>query len=75
MAANAATYGVGWTVKQVVIRELPAGKRLASCIDTEGQYLDITTAIHRTGITPMVGQTWLVDRTYGVWTLAAWIEK
>jgi hypothetical protein len=22
----------------------------------------------------MVGQTWLVDRTYGVWSFAAWVD-
>jgi hypothetical protein len=69
---NAATYGIGWTTKQVTVRELIAAKKLAVCVDTEGQHLEVTTAIHRTGITPQVGQTWLVDRTYGAWSFAAW---
>ncbi|MFE0490202.1 hypothetical protein [Streptomyces griseoaurantiacus] len=71
---NAATYGLGWTVKQVKIKEIRTDRKLAVCVDTEGQYLDVTTALHRTGITPEVGQVWMVDRTYGTWSFAAWLE-
>jgi hypothetical protein len=71
---SAATHGIGWSVMQVTIRELLPERKLASCINTEGQYVDVTTAIHRTGITPEVGQTWFVDRTYGFWSFAAWLD-
>jgi hypothetical protein len=69
---NAATHGIGWTIKQVKVQSLVPAKKLALCVDTEGQILEVTTALHRTGITPVVGQTWLVDRTYGAWSFAAW---
>lgn len=68
---NAATHGIGWTVKQVRVRELVAGKKLALCVDTEGTQIEVTTAIQRTGITLEVGQDWLIDRTYGSWSFAA----
>lgn len=71
---NAATYGIGWTVKQVKVRELIPAKRMALCVDTEGQYVEVSTAIRRTGITPEVGQDWLIDRTYGTWSFAAQID-
>jgi hypothetical protein len=71
---NSATHGIGWTAKQVKVRSLVAGKKLALCVDTEGQQIEVTTAIHRTGITPEVGQDWLVDRTYGMWSFAAWLD-
>jgi len=71
---NAASYGLGWTVKQVTIRELIAGKKKALCVDTEGQRIEVTTAIQRTGIELEVGQRWLVDRTYGHWTFAAKLD-
>jgi hypothetical protein len=71
---NAATHGIGWTVKQVKVSSILTDKKFALCVDTEGQQLEVTTAIHRTGITPVVGQTWLVDRTYGVWSFAAWVD-
>jgi hypothetical protein len=71
---NAATHGIGWTVKQVKVRELVEGKKLALCVDTEGNQIEVTTAILRTGITLEVGQNWLVDRTYGGWSFAAMID-
>ncbi|MET7363280.1 hypothetical protein ABZS76_33250 [Streptomyces sp. NPDC005562] len=71
---SAATYGIGWTIKQVTIREINTDKKLAQCIDTEGQYLGVTTVIQRTGLTPEVGQMWLVDRTYGPWSFAARLD-
>ena len=49
---SAATYGIGWTVKQVKIQSLVPAKKLALCVDTEGHILEVTTALHRTGITP-----------------------
>jgi hypothetical protein len=73
-SGNSATHGIGWTVKQVKVRELVTGKKLALCVDTEGTQVEVTTAIHRTGITPQEGQTWLVDRTYGGWSFAAWLD-
>ncbi|WP_428957956.1 glycosyl hydrolase family 28-related protein [Streptomyces sp. cg35] len=72
--SNAGTYGIGWTIKQVTIREIDGARNLARCIDTEGQYLDATTSVHRTGIRPQVGQIWLADRDLGAWTLKALIE-
>ncbi|MFD7835589.1 hypothetical protein [Streptomyces sp. NPDC059761] len=74
MAANAATYGIGWTVKQITIREIDPERTVARCVDTEGQMLDVSTAIHRTGIRPQVGQVWLIDRTFASWTLCAFIS-
>jgi hypothetical protein len=71
---NAASYGLGWTIKQVKVKEILTEKRMAICIDTEGQYLEATTAIHRTGIELEVGQTWVVDRTYGIWSFAARLD-
>jgi hypothetical protein len=71
---NSATHGIGWTVKQVKVRELVAGRKLALCIDDTGTYIEVTTAIHRTGITPEVGQDWLIDRTYGTWSFAARLD-
>ncbi|MGW9067897.1 hypothetical protein ACWGQT_00395 [Streptomyces yangpuensis] len=74
MVGSAATYGIGWTVKQVTIREIDPTRTVARCVDTEGQMLDVSTAIHRTGIRPQVGQVWLVDRTFASWTLCAFIS-
>lgn len=71
---NAATHGVGWDIKQVEIRELDATRRIARCVDTEGQWLDVATAIHRTGIRLQVGQVWLADRELSAWTLRALLE-
>lgn len=71
---NSASYGLGWTVKQVTVRELVEGKKMALCVDTEGQRIEVTTAIQRTGITLEVGQKWLIDRTYGHWSFAAKLE-
>jgi hypothetical protein len=68
-----ATYGIGWTIKQVVIREVLADKGIALCVDTEGQYIEVRTGLQRTGIKPKVGQSWLVDRDMGVWTFGALI--
>ncbi|MEU9405617.1 hypothetical protein AB0E08_07920 [Streptomyces sp. NPDC048281] len=72
--SSAATHGIGWTVKQVRIRELVPGKKQALCVDDQGQQVEVTTAIRRTGITPEVGQDWLVDRTYGGWSFAAQLD-
>jgi hypothetical protein len=72
--ANAATHGIGWTTKQVKVQEILTDKKVASCVDDMGQTINVTTAVHRTGITPQVGQTWMIDRTYGMWTFAAWLD-
>lgn len=74
MLSSAATYGLGWTVKQVKIRELDSRRSVARCVDTEGQILDVATSVQRTGIRPQVGQTWLVDRDLAVWTLKALVN-
>jgi hypothetical protein len=71
---SAATYGIGWTTKQVKIREIDSTLRIARCVDTEGQTLDVATSVHRTGIRPQVGQVWLVDRELSAWTLRAFVE-
>ena len=71
---NSATYGLGWTIKQVTVREVIAEKKLALCVDTEGQRIEVTTGIQRTGIEVEVGQQWLVDRTYGHWSFAAKLD-
>lgn len=68
------TYGIGWTIKQVKIRELDPKLRVARCVDTEGNILDVATSVHRTGIRPQVGQVWLVDRELSAWTLRAFVE-
>lgn len=72
--ANAASYGIGWTIKHVTIREIIADRKLALCADTDGQRIEVTTAIQRTGIELAVGQQWLVDRTYGRWSFAAKLD-
>lgn len=71
---NAASYGLGWTVKQVTIRELVTEKKMALCVDTEGQRIEVTTVVQRTGIALEVGQVWLIDRTYGHWSFAAKLD-
>ncbi|MFE6000310.1 hypothetical protein ACFQ6C_26175 [Streptomyces sp. NPDC056454] len=73
-ASSASTYGIGWTIKQVDIREIDWERGRAYGVDTEGQRVEIATSVRRTGITPEVGQTWMVDRTYGPYTLAALIS-
>ncbi|MGW7100382.1 hypothetical protein [Streptomyces sp. NPDC054838] len=73
MISSAATYGIGWTVKQVTIREIDPARTVARCVDTEGGMLDVSTAVHRVGVRPQVGQVWLVDRTLSSWTLCAFI--
>ncbi|MGA5598423.1 hypothetical protein ACPCSE_29735 [Streptomyces cellulosae] len=72
--SNPATHGLGWTVKQVTVRELVPGRKLALCVDTEGQRIEVTTAIQRTGIELAEGQVWLVDRTFGHWSFAARLD-
>ncbi|MEU6362273.1 hypothetical protein [Streptomyces albidoflavus] len=74
IAGSASTYGIGWTTKQVKIREIDPTRRIARCVDTEGQVLDVALAIHRTGIRPQVGQVWLADRELSAWTLRAFVE-
>lgn len=72
---SAATHGIGWTIKQVVVREVLADKGIALCVDTEGQYIEVRTGLQRTGITPVAGQSWLVDRDMGFWTFGALIAS
>ncbi|MFF7198189.1 hypothetical protein ACFZAM_31335 [Streptomyces sp. NPDC008079] len=68
---SAATYGIGWSIKQVLIREISALSGIARAVDTEGTVVEVRTGLQRTGITPRVGQTWLVDRDLGAWTFTA----
>lgn len=72
--ASAATNGLGGEVLQVTIRELDEDRPIARCVDTMGRYVDVATSVYRTAIQPAVGQIWLVDRTYGTWTFAAYIH-
>lgn len=71
MIQSAATRGLGWTYKQVQVREIIPAKNLASCIDTEGQYVEVTTAVRRSDTALSVGQTWIIDREFGRWTFNA----
>lgn len=71
---GAGTYGIGWQVKQVRIREIDPSGKVARCVDTEGQVLDVPLAVHRTGIKPEVGQIWYADRDLAAWTLRALYE-
>ncbi|MFD8656165.1 hypothetical protein [Streptomyces mirabilis] len=74
MIRSAATYGLAWSLKQVVLREVDRVKGLALGVDTEGQYVEVRLSIRRSGIVPKVGQTWLIDRDFGVWSLAALVD-
>ncbi|THA72587.1 hypothetical protein E6R60_27035, partial [Streptomyces sp. A0642] len=71
---DSATYGIGWTFKQIVIREIDWTRGRAYAVDTEGQQIEVATSVRRTGLTPEVGQTWLVDRTFGPYTFVALIS-
>ena len=74
-ARNAATYGIGWSLKQVTVHDLDPSRSIAHCLDTEGTYVDVTTLIHRTGIRPAVGQIWLIDREFSQWSFAAFVDR
>lgn len=72
---SAATYGIGWSVKQVTVKEINAATGIARATDTEGTEIEVRTGYQRTGITPQPGQTWLVDRSLGTWTLLALVAS
>lgn len=74
MIRSAATNGLAWSLKQVTLREVDRVKRLALGIDTEGQYVEVRLGIRRSDIVPKVGQVWLVDRDFGVWSLTALVD-
>ncbi|MFJ4902852.1 hypothetical protein [Streptomyces sp. NPDC088727] len=71
---SASTHGLGWSLKQVSLREVDWAKKLALGVDTEGQYVEVRLGVRRSGIIPRVGQTWLVDRDFGMWCLTAMID-
>ncbi|MEV7675130.1 hypothetical protein [Streptomyces sp. NPDC088752] len=75
MIRSAATYGLAWALKQVTLREVDREKRMARGVDTEGQHVEIRLGIRRSEIVPKVGQDWLIDRDFGVWTLNAFLEQ
>lgn len=68
---SAATYGIGWSIKQVVVQQIDTAASLAQCLDTTGTIVEVRLGLQRTGITPRPGQTWLADRELGSWTLLA----
>jgi hypothetical protein len=58
-------------VKQVTVLDLNPGKGVALCRDSEGQFVEVQLAVHRTGMRPQLNQLWLVDRAVGAWSLRA----
>lgn len=71
MTPSAATYGIGWSIKQVTVQQFTPDGGIAYCLDTEGTVVEVRTVLQRTGLTPRVGQIWLIDRTLGTWTFMA----
>ena len=64
----------GLGIKQVVIRSIDTGADTVFATDAGGAEVQLPWRIRRVGITPAVGQTWLVDQALGFWSLAAYIE-
>ncbi|GAA1978742.1 hypothetical protein GCM10009738_66460 [Kitasatospora viridis] len=71
---NSVVKGVGFSLKQVQIRQIDEAKGMALCVDPQGQYIEVALSIRRTVVRPMLGQTWLIDRSMGTWTLAALVD-
>ncbi len=68
------TMGQGLSIKQVTIKEVDPIGLSVQAMDTEAQYLTVRLALERVSALPKVGEIWMVDRTYGKWTLAAKLD-
>lgn len=64
----------GATVKQARVVSVDPVKGVAHCLDTEGQIVEASLAIRRTGITPQLDQVWLIDRELTSWSLRALVD-
>lgn len=64
----------GLGIKHVFIRSIDTASDTIYTTDPNGAEIQVPWRIRRVGITPAVGQTWLVDTALGFWSLAAFIE-
>lgn len=66
--------GRGLGLKQVLIRSVdPAADRVLGT-DPNGAEIELPYNICRAGRFPAAGDTWIVDRALGFWSLAAYVR-
>lgn len=71
--ASPGNTGQGLGIKQVLIRDIDVVGDRVLATDTGGLQLELPLSIHRVGVAPEIGQTWLVDQALGFWSLAAFV--
>lgn len=71
--ASPGNTGQGLGIKQVLIRDIDTANDRVLATDAGGLQLELPLSIHRVGIAPAIGQTWLVDQALGFWSLAAFV--
>lgn len=68
---NPLTRSIGFSVKTIRIKEVIPDRAVAVGVDDQGNTIEASLAIRRTGSWPQIGELWIVDKSYGPWTLAA----
>lgn len=66
--------GRGLGVKQVYIRSVDPSNDRVLATDPGGVQIELPYNICRAGRYPVAGQTWIVDRSLGFWSLAAYVR-
>lgn len=66
--------GRGLGVKQVLIRSVDAAADRVLATDPGGLEIELPYNVCRAGRYPLAGQTWIIDRAFGFWSLAAYVR-
>lgn len=71
---NRNSHNVGFDLHQVIVEQVIPDKRLAICQEVSTKHRMEASLLPIRVREPMVGEVWLIDQTFGLWSFAALIR-